>query len=1078
MKKSLSFLLVLLLLLGAANPSALAQAENPTQTIMVYIVGSDLESDGSLATHDIMEMMRSNFDQERLTVLLMTGGSKTWGNAVMKTDSLGIYQVDRRGPTLLKSEELRSMGEADTLSLFMNYAKEHHPADSYGLILWDHGGGSMIGFGVDYLHKKDGLTLLELRKALENSPFQGDERLEWLAFDACLMATVEVGLMMSPFAKYMIASEETLPGQGFSYSFLQPLSQGKLDGISAGQLIIDHTHAHYEALQKERPRFAPLVTLSVMDLDQVGKVGQAVENLFGSLAEGLDMAGYSDLARSRDGAKAYGLTATGDHYDLVDLYDLAQRMQSADPELTGALQQAITETVVYNKSNIPRSNGLSVYFPFNSKGSFENRWRELYGAFEILPDYALFMGRFGEILLSNALSSWTGDAAPQAAYDAQAGSYQLQLSPEQVANFDRGEYYVLARLAGEQYRLIYVSSDVSLDAQGQLNASFDGRVLHLVQGQDKPQLLPFLRQTEKVDQLSNYQIPMLLQRRNAEESLETILGQLLARLDHQSGQAQITGAILDDAQGTHMGKRDTDLSTWDSIGFPYLSYFLTLDDSGKPLTLGDWTASDDLFVLTMNLQQDLRITYELLDPEAFDYFVMMAVVDTQGYVYPSDLMPYHGDTSPQQGAAYPDRPKAREFSLDQENFVPTLLQETDQGLRLSLTGLRFSAENPGDRVAPDQMVLEVLAENTSDNAFHIVLDWLSVNGMMINPEANVSLGPRGSDLLLLPIDIAPNGYGTGLVDFGIKQVEDIRFRLSYFQQSLILTNTHHSDEIRFTTRIPVGAGYEQTQAEAFEPQVLSDSHGIKIEMTGPIFLQDDRVVIPLKITNQSEHFDRVRLVDSAINGIMSRLPLISELVNPGSVLVTQASIPLYPLALPEELEEYRELLTTENDLETLRISLVQQISLRFELDIASQENNPGRQSLSVKTDPITLYQGEQKPLNQPVDRKGDTLYEDDDLEIIRLYDDPEGRLLFVRNKTQRYLTLISFGMVKVDGADYSENQPIRLRLAPGSVAYHKLFSFLPGVLPDGGELNFRLSIVDTDENKLLHRTEPIALTLY
>lgn len=62
MKKSLSFLLVLLLLLGAANPSALAQAENPTQTIMVYIVGSDLESDGSLATHDIMEMMRSNFD--------------------------------------------------------------------------------------------------------------------------------------------------------------------------------------------------------------------------------------------------------------------------------------------------------------------------------------------------------------------------------------------------------------------------------------------------------------------------------------------------------------------------------------------------------------------------------------------------------------------------------------------------------------------------------------------------------------------------------------------------------------------------------------------------------------------------------------------------------------------------------------------------------------------------------------------------------------------------------------------------------------------------------------------------------
>jgi hypothetical protein len=58
------------------------------------------------------------------------------------------------------------------------------PADKYGLILWNHGGGSIAGYGYN------SLTLLELNMALEKTQ-AANTKLEFIGFDACLMANVE-----------------------------------------------------------------------------------------------------------------------------------------------------------------------------------------------------------------------------------------------------------------------------------------------------------------------------------------------------------------------------------------------------------------------------------------------------------------------------------------------------------------------------------------------------------------------------------------------------------------------------------------------------------------------------------------------------------------------------------------------------------------------------------------------------------------------------------------------------------------------------------------------------------------------
>ncbi len=54
------------------------------------------------------------------------------------------------------------------MSSFLNYGFDFFPADSYSLILWDHGGGPVLGYGVDE-NFRDLLTLDELSEALEDS---------------------------------------------------------------------------------------------------------------------------------------------------------------------------------------------------------------------------------------------------------------------------------------------------------------------------------------------------------------------------------------------------------------------------------------------------------------------------------------------------------------------------------------------------------------------------------------------------------------------------------------------------------------------------------------------------------------------------------------------------------------------------------------------------------------------------------------------------------------------------------------------------------------------------------------------
>ena len=1061
------FLIVLVALgLVLAPVSPVLAQEGPegfqTQTIMIYIIGSDLESESGLATGDIREMLQARPDEERLDVLVMTGGTTRWAARTIPRDQLSVYRIEGANPRLVHQWESASMGQPETLARFLEYGVTAYPADSYGLILWDHGGGPMVGFGVDTLFRHDGLTLFELKEALDQSPFDQENRLEWLAFDACLMASLEVASLMAPYARYMVASEETLPGHGFDYRFLGALSATRLTGPEVAREIIDRTYGFYEELSFSRPQHQNLVTLSLLDLSQAAATQEALDGLFADLDQGLSLGIYSEVARRRDQTKAYGRTSTTDNYDLIDLSDLADNLASLYPNQTAALKAQIGRMVGYNRANVARSGGLSLYFPLANKTHYERAWASLYQSFDVSPAYKAFMAHYGGILLSGSLSAWTGDEAPPVSYDEEAGLYFIQLSPQQAENYKSGQYYVLSPVWGDEYMMVYMSSDLTLDEGLRLQANFNGKTMYIQNAAGENSLIPMMEEKENIGGIASYQIPMVLDRLTPEGGHESASGNLLAEIDKNTGQARITGAIRDDASGDMMGKRDTDLNAWDNIHFTYNSAYLTRDEGGRLLPLGDWASADTPWLISFPLKEGLSVRYGDIMARDGEYMVLISVVDTQMNVYSSELLPMKA----REGAPEPEelpRDIQASFSFSQQEPVPLW---TGEGLILTLDGI---LTGPQDTL-PQTLSLLVGAQNTLQEEVSLATDWVMLEGHMMAPIGYVSIPAGEAAMLRMDFPLYAQATSPSLQQAGLNEVREIRFRFSLGFEADSLLSSAFSPVFHITTQVPLGDIPSLTSA--FPPVTLAEGEGLTVQMAGAPFMDESYFYLPLYAENQTSGYDRL-LLEAAVNGVMTPFSL-SHHLPPGARMYAWATIPVYRYILPPELSEFQHLFEGLDNLEALGIKNPRELNLRFGLDREASSQREPALMLPAATYRLPAGEGQDPPL----DTEGRLLFDQGGLRVVRLASDPEGKKLYLHNAGPVTLRVSTFGRTQVDGLPYGLNMPIRAVISPGQSAYVRLFDYLPGIEPQGEELRFQINLINVEENTLLLQSDPITLTLY
>ncbi len=324
-------------------------------TIMVYMCGTDLESQSGMGTSDLMEMTKANLGSN-VNLIVFTGGCKRWNNGVVSSSVNQIYKVETGGLSRLSENAGTGvMTDPKTLASFIQTAAKNFPANRYELILWDHGSGSVAGYGYDEKNARSGsMSLSGISKALK----AGGVTFDFVGFDACLMATAETALMLDPYADYMVASEETEPGIGWYYTdWLTQLSANT--SIPTGELGKTIVDTFVAACNKKCP--GQKTTLSLIDLAEFAyTVPEPLSAFARSVSASVAGGQYETISNARYKSREF---ATSSRIDQIDFIDFCNKIGSSESQ---ALAEALRGAIKYNRTSADMTNayGVAVYFPY------------------------------------------------------------------------------------------------------------------------------------------------------------------------------------------------------------------------------------------------------------------------------------------------------------------------------------------------------------------------------------------------------------------------------------------------------------------------------------------------------------------------------------------------------------------------------------------------------------------------------------------------------------------------------------------------------------------------------------------
>lgn len=387
--------------------------DDGTQTVFVYMCGSDLESENGLASGDIEEMIAGS-QSENVKFVIQTGGAGAWADTYgISADKTQRYVVTGGEISLIEEKEQVNMGTAQVLTDFLSWGIENYAAAKMGVIFWNHGGGSISGVCFDELNENDSLSLEEIDTALTSIYDKMTDKFAFIGFDACLMATVETANMLVPHADYMFASEETEPGYGWDYTEIASFMENNptADTTELGKTVADSFMASCEAIDSGSE-----ATLSVTDLSRVDELVKAVNDAAEEMNKNsAEPALLAEAVRNIYNVRAYGSNNETEGYtNMVDLGSMIKATVSGNK--ADKVMSALEKAVVYNiyGSDKDGSTGLSTYYPFGVSGSTE---LATFGKVCVSPYYMTFVDRIaygaqnGTTDGYNGENTWLADGA-------------------------------------------------------------------------------------------------------------------------------------------------------------------------------------------------------------------------------------------------------------------------------------------------------------------------------------------------------------------------------------------------------------------------------------------------------------------------------------------------------------------------------------------------------------------------------------------------------------------------------------------------------------------------------------------
>ncbi len=334
---------------------------------MLYLAGDNNLSYDMLAAVRRLERI-SYLNNVTVTVLLDQGGAGgTW---LYEIQPGGVYTD---GVNRWYLGEL-NMGDPNTLSNYLTRVMTDVHADYTYLAIANHGRG-IQGIAWDGDAGGDYLELPELSTALSQGTDGGRHKIDVLHLDACLMSMIEVGYELSPYADYMVASEN-LGWAFFGYDryvqALSPYTQHPPD------VAMQVAKIYHHALQR-----VPY-TVSVMDLRAfpalTAKVDILAQALLDNLASERSALALALADVQRLDTQDYGkITPEDEFVDLRHLAELLAQLSSNEDvrQAAGDVASAlalpatgvISPVLLYEAHSswidydLSHANGLAIYFP-------------------------------------------------------------------------------------------------------------------------------------------------------------------------------------------------------------------------------------------------------------------------------------------------------------------------------------------------------------------------------------------------------------------------------------------------------------------------------------------------------------------------------------------------------------------------------------------------------------------------------------------------------------------------------------------------------------------------------------------
>jgi len=401
-------------------------------TFMVYMdADNNLESAG-INDFNEMEMVGSSND---VAIIVQMDRNPNYDSSNGNwTETRRYYVTSDTDTENINSDLMEILGELNmadynTLTSFTIWATQTYPAQHYALILWDHGGSSTNGPGVcwdDTNLQEDYLTMQEIKQALTTIHGTLGRKIDILAFDACLMGMIEVAYPLRNFVDYMVASEETVPNDGFPYDLILTeleASPSMSPAQFAATIVTKYANSYTEGVSNGEN--APHMTLSALNLAEISETAITVSQF----AEAL----IGDFEDSKSLIKEAWEQAETFHGEFVDLYNFTQLINAKVSNTTistkaESVLNAINDLILEEQHGPvhPNAHGISIYYPktFNrlsyidldfASDTFWDEFLELATNIEvqIVPAYPTYTSNENLVFMDIAVGDVDGDYEPE-----------------------------------------------------------------------------------------------------------------------------------------------------------------------------------------------------------------------------------------------------------------------------------------------------------------------------------------------------------------------------------------------------------------------------------------------------------------------------------------------------------------------------------------------------------------------------------------------------------------------------------------------------------------------------------------